>query len=84
VSAIWHHVPFVDALFALINNLAVVVHVSSTKRSLPRRPIQAPRGYQQELLDQAIKENVIVFLDTGAGKTLIAVLLIKVWHSHAC
>ncbi|KAI8332965.1 putative dicer-like protein [Choanephora cucurbitarum] len=40
-------------------------------------PILFPREYQYELLKKAISENVIAVLDTGAGKTLISVMLIK-------
>ncbi|VDL72637.1 unnamed protein product [Nippostrongylus brasiliensis] len=36
-----------------------------------------PRDYQVELLDKACKRNVVVQLGTGAGKTFIAVLLLK-------
>lgn len=36
-----------------------------------------PRKYQEEIFDQARSENVIAALDTGSGKTLIAVLLIR-------
>uniref|UniRef100_A0A1I7XT52 Dicer-like protein 1 n=1 Tax=Heterorhabditis bacteriophora TaxID=37862 RepID=A0A1I7XT52_HETBA len=36
-----------------------------------------PRDYQVELLDKSCKRNTIVQLGTGAGKTFIAVLLIK-------
>ncbi|KAI9249991.1 dicer-2 protein [Sporodiniella umbellata] len=39
--------------------------------------ILAPREYQYELYQKALKENVITVLDTGTGKTLISVLLIK-------
>lgn len=36
-----------------------------------------PRGYQLQLFHRAVRENVIAFLDTGAGKTLVSALLIK-------
>jgi len=36
-----------------------------------------PRKYQIELWEKAKKHNVIAVLDTGSGKTFIAVLLIK-------
>ena len=39
------------------------------------------RPYQLDLLDAAIDENTIVALGTGAGKTFIAVMLIKE-YSH--
>lgn len=37
----------------------------------------APREYQYELYQKALQENVIAVLDTGAGKTLISIMLIK-------
>jgi hypothetical protein len=36
-----------------------------------------PREYQMELFEKAKKENIIAVLDTGSGKTLIAVMLLK-------
>ncbi|KAL1640518.1 Dicer-like protein 1 [Diplodia intermedia] len=39
--------------------------------------IADPREYQLELFERAKEENVIAVLDTGSGKTLIAVLLLK-------
>ncbi|KAI3762292.1 hypothetical protein L1987_52717 [Smallanthus sonchifolius] len=35
------------------------------------------RSYQIEALERAIKENTIVFLETGSGKTLIAIMLLR-------
>lgn len=35
------------------------------------------RGYQQEMLEESMKKNIIIALDTGSGKTHIAILRIK-------
>lgn len=39
--------------------------------------IKNPRDYQLELFERAKKENLIAVLDTGSGKTLIAVMLLR-------
>lgn len=36
-----------------------------------------PREYQYELFRRAVDQNIIAVLDTGAGKTLISVMLMK-------
>ncbi|KAI9317068.1 dicer-2 protein [Dichotomocladium elegans] len=46
---------------------------SAAQRIVPLEP----REYQYELYRKACEENVIAVLDTGSGKTLIAVMLIK-------
>lgn len=40
-------------------------------------PTFEPRKYQLEMLEESLRRNVIVALDTGAGKTHIAILRIK-------
>ena len=42
---------------------------------------QQARKYQLEVLEQAKTKNTIAFLETGAGKTLIAVLLMQSKHT---
>ena|SRR5882762_1264199 len=36
------------------------------------------RGYQQEMLEESLTNNLIIALDTGSGKTRIAVLRMKI------
>ncbi|KAF8654247.1 hypothetical protein AX16_003768 [Volvariella volvacea WC 439] len=45
----------------------------------PAPPATVPRtrGYQQEMLNRSLHQNIIIALDTGAGKTHIAVLRVK-------
>ncbi|XP_015960524.2 endoribonuclease Dicer homolog 2 isoform X2 [Arachis duranensis] len=40
-------------------------------------PLPFARSYQLEALEKAIHENTIVFLETGSGKTLIAIMLLR-------
>ncbi|ESQ49771.1 hypothetical protein EUTSA_v10019898mg [Eutrema salsugineum] len=40
-------------------------------------PLSFARSYQVEALEKAIKQNTIVFLETGSGKTLIAIMLLR-------
>jgi endoribonuclease Dicer len=40
-------------------------------------PVVHTRGYQQELLQESLRRNIIIALDTGSGKTHIAMLRMK-------
>ncbi|KAJ3217191.1 hypothetical protein HDU67_008320 [Dinochytrium kinnereticum] len=40
-------------------------------------PVEKPRPYQIELYEEALKRNVIAFLETGSGKTLISIILLE-------
>jgi hypothetical protein len=44
--------------------------------TVPTRSFK-PRKYQLEMLEQSLRQNIIIALDTGAGKTHIAVLRMK-------
>jgi len=39
-------------------------------------------SYQLEALEKAIRENTIVYLETGSGKTLIAIMLLRSYAYH--
>jgi DNA replication protein DnaC len=57
---------------SLDENDTEVKHLSAQDR-----PTAMPREYQFELFQKAVKENTIAVLGTGAGKTLISVMLMK-------
>lgn len=45
-------------------------------------PLKITRLYQDELLEQAKRRNIIIRADTGIGKTLVAIELIKSIAAH--
>jgi endoribonuclease Dicer len=47
------------------------------KQNETKKIIASPREYQIELFERAKQKNIIAVLDTGAGKTLIAALLLR-------
>lgn len=50
---------------------------SSNHSSAVASFVENPRGYQSEILERAKNSNIIAFLETGAGKTLVSALLVK-------
>lgn len=46
--------------------------------SIPTPAMPRTRGYQQEMLEESLRRNLIIALDTGSGKTHIAILRIKI------
>jgi endoribonuclease Dicer len=40
-------------------------------------PTFEPRKYQLEMLEESLRRNIVIALDTGAGKTNIAILRMK-------
>ncbi|KAL3833920.1 hypothetical protein ACJIZ3_008656 [Penstemon smallii] len=51
--------------------------IDGGNKELVADPIHYPRSYQLEALEKALKQNTIVFFETGTGKTLIAIMLLK-------
>lgn len=50
--------------------------MSEPQDSLSSAP--TTRGYQHEMLEESLRSNIIIALDTGSGKTHIAVLRMKI------
>ncbi|KAF8610458.1 hypothetical protein BDV93DRAFT_430981 [Ceratobasidium sp. AG-I] len=51
--------------------------MEASSSSTPTAEKLIPRLYQQEIFHHAVKHNVICAMDTGSGKTQIAVMLLK-------
>ncbi len=53
-----------------------------TELEAPTSRIVHTRAYQQELLEESLHRNIVIALDTGSGKTHIAVLRLKHQAEH--
>ncbi|XP_060186301.1 endoribonuclease Dicer homolog 2-like isoform X1 [Lycium barbarum] len=49
----------------------------SENQQLSADPLPFARSYQLEALETSLKQNTIVYLETGSGKTLIAIMLLR-------
>jgi superfamily II DNA or RNA helicase len=45
--------------------------------SMASIPTFEPREYQLEMLEESLRRNIVIAIDTGAGKTHIAILRMK-------
>jgi replicative superfamily II helicase len=50
--------------------------MAAEELNVPRATVTT-RGYQQELLQESLHRNIVIALDTGSGKTHIAMLRMK-------
>ena len=55
----------------------ICIHIMTLVYKPEPGDVLIPRQYQEEIFQKAQQKNVIAVLDTGSGKTLISVLLIK-------
>ncbi|RAL54473.1 hypothetical protein DM860_001601 [Cuscuta australis] len=52
-------------------------HNQEPEEELKADVLPFARSYQLEALEKALKQNTLVFLETGSGKTLIAIMLLR-------
>ncbi|KAF9207251.1 Dicer-like protein 1 [Haplosporangium sp. Z 27] len=71
--------PFTPSPTPASSNLSPQVTSSENKDIVQKPKIQylIPRDYQEEMYRKALETNIISVMDTGSGKTLVAVMLIR-------
>ncbi|XP_047176207.1 endoribonuclease Dicer homolog 2-like [Vigna umbellata] len=67
---------------AIESALSMGIHLHIKEKKITRDLLPLARSYQLEALDKAIRENTIVYLETGSGKTLIAIMLLRSYAHH--
>ncbi|KAK6144956.1 hypothetical protein DH2020_021776 [Rehmannia glutinosa] len=53
------------------------MNMNGGNKQVAADPVPFARSYQLEALEKALKQNTIVFFETGTGKTLIAIMLLR-------
>ncbi|KAL2341557.1 hypothetical protein Fmac_009497 [Flemingia macrophylla] len=61
---------------------AMSMEIDNPQQKITPHVLPFARSYQLEALDRAIRENTIVYLETGSGKTLIAIMLLRSYAHH--
>ncbi|XP_051121429.1 endoribonuclease Dicer homolog 2 isoform X2 [Andrographis paniculata] len=51
--------------------------MNGDSHKLAANPVSFARSYQLEALEKALEQNTVVFFETGTGKTLIAIMLLR-------
>ncbi|TKY72393.1 Endoribonuclease Dicer-like 2 [Spatholobus suberectus] len=62
--------------------LSMEIDTHTQQQNITPDVLPFARSYQLEALDKAIRENTIVYLETGLGKTLIAIMLLRSYAHH--
>jgi len=55
----------------------IIIDTKTMEPKLTPEALFTPRAYQIDLYEKAVQNNLILYLPTGAGKTYIAIMLLK-------
>ncbi|KAL9315521.1 hypothetical protein ACSQ67_016522 [Phaseolus vulgaris] len=67
---------------AMEGALSMGTHTHTKQQKITRDVLPFARSCRLEALDKAIRENTIVYLETGSGKPLIAIMLLRRYAHH--
>ncbi|KAL6915716.1 hypothetical protein FSHL1_007166 [Fusarium sambucinum] len=75
------NVPDAEALMSIDSDDKIIGEEQDDEvedqQATPSSDVVNPRGYQREMLERSLERNVIVAMDTGSGKTQVAVMRIQ-------
>ncbi|KAF9438743.1 Dicer-like protein 1 [Entomortierella beljakovae] len=66
-----------DLLLSFLNDSDQSTEETTTTTTTKPKVKLEPRNYQNDLYQEALKNNIIAVMDTGSGKTLVAAMLIS-------